>query len=69
MAYVLLTGGSAKLPELSRVVEEAVGLPTQLANPFNGISYDPAVFTPDYIQAIAPLAAVPVGLALRAAVR
>jgi type IV pilus assembly protein PilM len=69
VSFVLLTGGSAKLPDLSRVVEASVGLPVQLANPFNAITYDPAVFTPDYIQAIAPLAAVPVGLALRAAVK
>ncbi len=66
VAYVLLTGGGAKLPELSKVVEDSVGLPTQLANPFNSISYDPAVFTPEYITAIAPVAAVPIGLALRA---
>lgn len=66
VSYVLLSGGSAKIPNLSRVVEEAIGLPTQLANPFNSISYDPAVFTQEYINAIAPIAAVPVGLALRA---
>jgi type IV pilus assembly protein PilM len=69
VSYVLLSGGSSKLPNLSRIVEEAVGLPTQLVNPFNSISYDPAVFTQDYITAIAPIAAVPVGLALRAGAR
>lgn len=66
VAYILLAGGSARIPELSRVVEEVVGLPTQLMNPFNSISYDPAVFTQDYLNAIAPVAAIPVGLALRA---
>lgn len=62
---ILLAGGSARIPELSRVVEEVTGLPTQLVNPFNVISYDPAVFTQDYINAIAPIAAIPIGLALR----
>lgn len=66
VSYVLLAGGSSKLPELPRIVEEAVRLPTQLMNPFTSISYDPSVFTSDYISAIAPIAAVPIGLALRA---
>lgn len=66
---VLLTGGSAKIPDLSKTVEDVVGLPTQVMNPFNSISYDPAVFTPEYITAIAPVAAIPVGLALRMGAR
>jgi len=69
VSYVLLTGGGAKIPQLSKTVEDSTGLPTQLANPFNAISYDPAVFTQDYIAAIAPMAAVPIGLALRAGAR
>lgn len=69
VSYVLLAGGSAKIPNLSKVVEEQTGLPTQLVNPFNAISYDPAVFTQEYIAAIAPLAAIPIGLAIRAGSR
>ncbi|MGE0614308.1 MAG: type IV pilus assembly protein PilM [Bacteriovoracia bacterium] len=65
VTYVLLAGGGAKMRDLSRTVEEAVGLPTQIINPFNAISYDPSVFTQDYISAIAPVAAIPIGLALR----
>jgi type IV pilus assembly protein PilM len=66
VSYVLIAGGSAKLPGLSKVIEDMVQLPTQLMNPFNSLSYDPSVFTQDYIAAIAPIAAVPIGLALRA---
>jgi type IV pilus assembly protein PilM len=65
VSYLILSGGSAKIPGLSKVVEDSIGLPTQLANPFNSISYDPSVFTQDYVNAIAPMAAVPIGLALR----
>jgi type IV pilus assembly protein PilM len=65
IAYVLLAGGSSKIPGLSKVVEEALGLPTQLLNPFNSITYDPAVFTQDYLSNIAPIASIPIGLALR----
>jgi type IV pilus assembly protein PilM len=66
VAYVLLTGGSSKIPGLSKQIEDAIGLPTQLLNPFNSISYDPAVFTQEYLSSIAPIAAIPIGLALRA---
>lgn len=66
VSYVLLAGGSSKIEGLSKVVEESVGLPTQLINPFNSISYDPAVFTQEYLANIAPIASIPIGLALRA---
>ena len=66
ISSILLAGGGSKIPGLSRIVEEKTGLPTQILNPFNSISYDPAVFTQDYVTAIAPLASIAVGLALRA---
>jgi type IV pilus assembly protein PilM len=66
VASILITGGGAKILDLSKTIEEHVGLPTQIMNPFNAISYDPNVFTQDYITAIAPIAAIPIGLALRA---
>ncbi|MGK5087775.1 type IV pilus assembly protein PilM [Bdellovibrionota bacterium FG-2] len=69
VSYVLLTGGGAKVPGLSQIVEETLRLPTQVMNPFNSISYDPSVFTQDYMAAIGPIAAVPIGLALRAGAR
>lgn len=66
VSFILLAGGSAKIPELSKVVEDSVGLPTQVLNPFNSITYDPAVFTQEYLAAVAPIASIPIGLALRA---
>jgi type IV pilus assembly protein PilM len=66
VSSVLIGGGSAKIPDLCKIMEDTIGSPTQLLNPFNAISYDPAVFTPDYVTAIAPIAAIPIGLALRA---
>jgi type IV pilus assembly protein PilM len=65
VTYVLLAGGSARLPNLTKLVEDAVGLPVQLLNPFNNITYDSKIFTQDYINAISSMAAVPVGLAIR----
>ncbi|MBI4925747.1 MAG: type IV pilus assembly protein PilM [Bdellovibrio sp.] len=66
ISYILLGGGSSKIPGLSKILEENLSQPTQMMNPFNAISYDPAVFTPEYVAAISPIAAVPLGLALRA---
>jgi type IV pilus assembly protein PilM len=66
ISYVLLAGGAARMGNISKAVEEAVGLPTQVMNPFNAISYSPAVFSSDYLSRIASVAAVPIGLALRA---
>jgi type IV pilus assembly protein PilM len=67
---ILLAGGSAKIPGLSQVVENHLsGLPVSLLNPFNMISYDPGVFTPEYMNSIAPIASIAVGLALRAAAK
>lgn len=67
--YLLLAGGSAKIPGLSQIVEDGTGLPTQIMNPFSAITYDPSIFTQEYLSAIAPIAAVPIGLALRAGAR
>ncbi len=64
--YLLLCGGSAQVPQISRVIEEVTGLPTQVLNPFNAISYDPAMFTPEYVSSIGSVASVSVGLAFRA---
>lgn len=65
---VVLAGGASKVPGLSRIIEDTVQVPTQIMNPFNAISYDPAVFTQEYVNSIGPIAAVPIGLALRAGV-
>ncbi len=68
VGYVVIRGGASKIPNLSRTIEDMIRLPVQLANPFNSISYNEAVFR-DGIASIAPFAAVPVGLALRAGAR
>lgn len=67
VAYVVLAGGAARIPELSRIVEERVGLPTQVINPFNSMTYDSKKFTPEALAAIGPVAAIPIGLAMRGA--
>lgn len=63
--HVLLAGGSCRLPNLVKMVEDACGLPVEYLNPFNNINYDSKIFTPDYINVVSSMAAVPLGLALR----
>jgi len=65
ISKVLLAGGSCRLPSLPKMIEDAIGVSVELLNPFANVSYDAKIFTPDYINAISSIAAVPVGLALR----
>ena len=66
ISCLLLTGGGSKLEGLPESFEESLGLPTQLINPFYTVTYDAKVFTQEYLNKIASLAAIPVGLAVRA---
>lgn len=67
ISYIVLAGGSAKIPGLAKAIEDLVKISTQLINPFNSIVYDTKVFSSEYLNAISALSAVPLGLALRAA--
>ncbi len=65
VSYVLVTGGASQIPELSKGIEERVGLPVQLLNPFARIGYDEKIFTPELIASIAPFVSVSLGYAIR----
>ena len=62
---VVLSGGCARLKGLDRFLGAHLDLPVSVANPFDGIHCDDSRFDADYLQDVAPLAAVAVGLALR----
>jgi type IV pilus assembly protein PilM len=65
LAKVLLSGGTAKIPALFKTIEQRVGVPVEILNPFKNIEIDNRRFDPAHIMDIAPTAAVAVGLALR----
>jgi type IV pilus assembly protein PilM len=65
VSFVLVTGGSSQLPSLTRGIEERIGLPVQLLNPFARVTYDEKVFSPELIASISPVIAVPLGYAIR----
>lgn len=62
---IWLSGGTSKISGLSDVIEERTGVPVEMANPFNNISFDEKKFDINYLEQIGPQVAVAVGLALR----
>jgi len=62
---VILCGGCAKLKGLSDIISERLGAVVEVANPFKNIEIDAKRFDLAYLQDIAPLAGVAVGLAIR----
>jgi len=67
VARVFLSGGTARIPALFKVVEQRAGVPVEVLNPFKKIEVDNRKFDPAVIMNAAPAAAVAVGLALRRA--
>ncbi|HEY6005147.1 MAG TPA: type IV pilus assembly protein PilM [Anaeromyxobacter sp.] len=62
---VFLSGGTARVPALFKVLEARANVPIEILNPFKNIEVDNRRFDPGVILAAAPSAAVGVGLALR----
>jgi type IV pilus assembly protein PilM len=60
-----LSGGCALFGGIDRFFEEKLGVEVEIFNPFRNIKISARKFDSDYIESIAPQAAVAVGLALR----
>jgi type IV pilus assembly protein PilM len=60
---IFLAGGSAKIPGLRQYFQEKFNASTELLNPFKNIKL--GNIDADYLQEVAPIATVAVGLALR----
>ncbi len=65
VAKVFLSGGTARIPALFKVIESRAGVPVEILNPFKNIEIDNRRFDPAAMLAAAPSATVGVGLALR----
>jgi len=61
---IYLSGGGAKVPGLCPVLEQSLGVPVQIADPFRGFRVGKHI-DKDYLAESAPLLAVGVGLAIR----
>lgn len=67
LARIYLSGGTAKIPSLYRTIEQKLGVPVEIINPFKNIEVDSNRFDLEYLRDVAPIAAVATGLAFRRA--
>ncbi|TGU70655.1 type IV pilus assembly protein PilM [Geomonas terrae] len=64
---VFLSGGGAKTLQLVEAVQQRLSLPVELMNPLANVTVNEKEFDPRYLDEIAPLMSVAVGLATRRA--
>jgi len=62
---ISMSGGCSKMSGLKEAVAAKLGVDVELLNPFERIKFNEKDFDPEYLQEIAPLMAVGVGLAIR----
>jgi type IV pilus assembly protein PilM len=62
---MVLSGGCARMKGLDTLFSKRLRMPVEVANPFRNIHYSGKVFDPEYLQDMAPMAAVGIGLAMR----
>ena len=62
---LLLSGGSALIPDIANELEQRLGIESEVINPFDHIKVSSRKFDMDYLNKIGPSMMVPVGLALR----
>ena len=65
ISKIYVTGGTAKITTMLKVLEQRTGVPVERANPFANILVDAAQFSDDFIREAAPMAAVAIGLGYR----
>ncbi len=60
-----LSGGGSKIKDFNIVLQQELGIPVEMINPFARIEYSEKNFDMEYLREIGPLMAVGVGLASR----
>jgi type IV pilus assembly protein PilM len=60
-----LSGGGSKIKDFDIVLQQEVGMPVEMVNPFNKIEYSEKTFDAEHLREVGPLMAVCVGLASR----
>jgi len=63
--WIVLSGGGALIPFVPEMLQSKLGIPIEICNPLRNIEYDPDMFVEFQPEKVAPLLAVPVGLAAR----
>ena len=60
-----LSGGGSKIKEFDIILQQQIGIPVEVVNPFKKIDYSGRDFDIEYLREIGPIMAVGVGLASR----
>jgi type IV pilus assembly protein PilM len=63
--WIVLSGGGALVPYFPELIQNKLGIPVEIFNPLRNIEYDPEMFMEYQPEKVAPLLAVPIGLAAR----
>lgn len=63
--WIVLSGGGALVPYLPELMQNKLAIPVEIFNPLRNIEYDPDLFAEHQPEKVAPLLAVPMGLAVR----
>ncbi len=63
--WIVLSGGGALIPFLPELLQSKLSIPIEICNPLRNIEYDPDMFIEFQPEKVAPLLAVPIGLAAR----
>lgn len=65
ISQIYLSGGTSRMLGLKEMLEEKYSGQVQFVDPFKVIKFDPKNFDTEYLNEIAPVAAIGVGLAIR----
>jgi len=65
ISKLYVSGGGSKIKDFDIILQQQIGIPVEIANPFKRIEYNEKNFDPEYLREIGPVMAVGVGLASR----
>jgi type IV pilus assembly protein PilM len=60
-----LSGGGSKIKDFDSILQQQIGIPVEVVNPFKKVDYSGGDFDVEYLREIGPIMAVGVGLASR----
>jgi type IV pilus assembly protein PilM len=65
ISKLFLSGGGAKIKDFDIILQQQIGIPVEMVNPFKKVEYSEKNFDVEYLREIGPVMAVGVGLASR----
>jgi type IV pilus assembly protein PilM len=65
IAKIYLSGGGSKIKDFDIILQQQIGIPVEVVNPFKKVEYSGKNFDMEYLREIGPIMAVGVGLASR----